>query len=209
MNVLSYDANLFVRARIVECLGDIDQPSNDIVQALLKALHDTDDHVRSCAVKSLGHIAHTSSEVLATLIFALRNDTFFGVRWEVVRSLEHLEKLPTIAVPAIVQALTDENWAVREDCSRLLGQGGSSDEKTIQALITGLSDTEMLVRRACSQALVQLGQRFPESIETITIKLARIVQEQKNDTTYRFGYGASFDVAYDALRLLINDGPFE
>jgi HEAT repeat protein len=206
INVLSSDTDAYVRARTVECLGDMEQPFEDVMQALFQAIHDTDDHVRACAVKSLGRIAPTSPEVLSALLFALRHDAFFGVRWEVVKCLESLKELPKLAIPAIVQALTDENWAVRQDCAHLLGQGGSGNKRTIQALLRGLSDTDMLVRKACSDALVQLGQRFAQSRETITIQLARIVRARQKDTP---GYNTPCDVAYEVLWFLVNGSPFE
>jgi HEAT repeat protein len=206
INVLSSDTDAYVRARTVECLGDMEQPLEDVMQALFQAIHDTDDHVRTCTVKSLGRIAPTFPEVLTALLFALRHDAFFGVRWEAVKYLDSLKQLPKIAAPAIVEALTDENWAVRQDCARLLGRGGSGNKRTIQALLRGLSDTDMLVRKACSHALVQLGQRFPQVIKTITMQLARIVQARQNDTT---GYNTPCDVAYEALWLLVNGNPFE
>ena len=206
INVLSSDTDAYVRARTVECLGDMEQPLEDVMQALFKAMHDTNDHVRSCVVKSLGRLAPTTPEVLSALLFALLHDAFFGVRWEVVKCLESLKELPKIAIPALVQALTDENWAVRQDCAHLLGKGGSGNKRTIQALLRGLSDTDKLVRKACSDALVQLGQRFPQSKETITRQLTRIVQARQNDTP---GYNTPGDVAYEALWFLVNGGPFE
>jgi len=206
INVLYSDTDAYVRARTAECLGDMEQPSEDVKQALFEAMHDTNDHVRVCAVKSLGRIAPTSPEVLAALIIALHHDTSFGARWEAVKCFERLKELPKLAVPAIVKALTDENWSVRHDCAHLLGQGGSSNKRTIQALLRGLSDREMPVRKACSHALVQLGQRFPQSIETITMQLARIVQARQNDTP---GYNTPCDVAYEALWFLVNGGRFE
>lgn len=205
INVLSSDTDAYVRARTVECLGDIEQPFEYVMQALFKALHDTDDHVRTCVVKSLGRIAPTVSEVLATLIFSLRHDAFFGVRWEAVKCLERLKELPKLAVPAIVQSLTDEDWVVRKDCAHLLGQSGPSNKRTIQALLKGLSDTDMPVRKTCSDALVQLGQRFPQSSETIMMQLARIIRSRQNDTT---GYGTPCDLAYEALWLLVNGSSF-
>ena len=176
------------------------------MQALFQAIYNTDDHVRACTVKSLGRLAPTSPEVLSALLFALRHDACFGVRWEAIKCLENLKELPKIAVPAIVQALTDENWAVRRDCAHLLGKGGPANKRTIQALLRGLSDRDMLVRKACSDALVQLGQRFAQSRETITLQLVRIVQARQKDTP---GYNTPCDVAYEALWFLVNGGPFE
>jgi HEAT repeat protein len=206
INVLSSDSDAYVRARTAECLGDLEQPSEDVKRTLLNALYDTDAHVRTCSVKSLGRIAPASPEVLAALLFALRHDAFFGVRWEAVRGLESLKELPKLAVPVIVQALSDEDWIVRRDSAHLLGQSGSSDKRTIQALLRGLSDNDMPVRKACSDALVQLGQRFPQSRETITLQLARIIQWRQNDAT---GYNTPCNVTYEALWFLVNGGPFE
>lgn len=206
IHVLSSDTDAYVRARTVECLGDMEQPLDDVMQALFKAMHDTDDHVRTCVVKSLGRIAPTASEVLTLLIFALSHDVFFGVRWEAVKCLARLKEIPKLAVPAIVQALTDEDWVVRHDCAHLLGQGGPSNKRTIQALLRGLTDRDRPVRKACSDALVQLGQRFAQSRETITIQLARTVQAHRKDPP---GYDTPFDVAYETLWFLVNGGPFE
>lgn len=206
IHVLSSDPDAYVRARTVECLSDIEQPLEDVMQALFQAMLDTNDHVRACTVKSLGRLAPTSPEVQVALIYALRDDAFFGVRWEVVKYLASLKKLPRRAVPAIVQALTDENGAVRQDCAHLLGKAGSGNKRTIQALLRGLSDRDMLVRKACSHALVRLGQRFPQSKETITTQFALFIQARQKDTP---GYNTPCDVAYEALWLLVNGDPLE
>jgi HEAT repeat protein len=206
INVLSSDTDPNVRAHIAECLGDLEQPSEDVMRALLNALHDTNDHVRTCSVKSLGRITPTFPEVLSALLFALHHDTFFGVRWGAVRGLESLKELPKIAVSALRQSLSDGDWIVRRDCAHLLGQGSSSDKRTIQALLRGLSDKDMPVRKACSDALAQLGQRFPQNRETIMLQLAQVIQSRYNDAT---GYCTPCDLAYEALWLLVNGGQFE
>jgi HEAT repeat protein len=207
INVLSNDSEASVRAHIVKCFGEIDQPSEDIVQALLKAMHDPEGYVRTCAVESLGHKASTSPEILVALLFTLLNDDFFGPRWEIVRGFIHRKDLPTRAVPGIVHALSyDNHEAVRKDCAYLIGQEGPNDQTITQALLKGLGDTDRLVRKACSQALVQLGQRFPELRETIMVQLVPFIQEQQNDT---IGYFSPCDVAYDALWLLVNGGSIE
>jgi HEAT repeat protein len=210
IHVLMSDTNSNVRARIVECLGDIDQPSDDVVQALLKAVHDTEDHVRARAVESLGNRASLSPKVLKALLFVLRNDTFFGARWAVVKSLKSLKELPEKAVFAVVQALLeDAHEAVRQDCAHFLGQGGFGDKRTIEALLKGLSDPDQQVRIACSQALVRLGQRFPERKTMITMQLERIVQSLQKETISYSGWRAPCDVAYDALWLLVNEETLE
>jgi len=151
-----------------------------------------------------------SPEILAALLFVLRNDTFFGARWAVIKSLKDLGNLPERAVLAIAQTLLeDTHEAVRQDCAHLLGQGGTSSEQTIQALLKGLSNEDMQVRKACSQALVRLGQRFPERRDMITMQLERIIQEHQDDSLSYFGQSAPSDVAYDALWLLISGDPFE
>jgi HEAT repeat protein len=208
VHMLSNDADAYVRARIAECLGDMDQPSKDVLPALLGALHDTEDHVRTCAVESLGHITPPTLEVLTALLSVLRNDTFFGARWAVIKSLKDLGELPESAVLATVQTLLeDTHQVIRQDCAHLLGQGSSRDEQTIQALLRGLSDGDLQVRQACSQALVRLGQRFPERRDMITLQLERIIQDRQDDSLSWFGLSTPCEMAYDALWLLMRGDP--
>jgi HEAT repeat protein len=209
MDVLFNDTNAYVRACIVKCLGDIDWPLEEIVPALLQAMHDSDDHVRYRAVESLGKITPIIPAVMDAFVSALLNDTSFGVRWEVVKNLLRLEILPEIALTAVLQASTDQHSAVRWDCALLLGQGSASDERTLQLLLHGLSDTDRNVRAACSQALVQLGQRFPEYVETIAEGLTQIIQEADNTASHFAEYGSTYDGAYNALWLLEVQNTFE
>ena len=161
-------------------------------------------------MKSLGYITPPSAEILTTLLSVLRNDTFFGARWAVIKSLKGLEDLSERAVLAIVQTLLeDTHEVVRQDCAHLLGQCGTRSERTIQGLLRGLSDGDMQVRKACSQALVRLGQRFPERREMVTMQLERIIQECQDDNLSWVGLSTSCDVAYDALWLLMKGDPFE
>lgn len=131
-------------AHVLSKIGD-----SRTVEALIEALHDSDDTVVLKVVFALGQIGdsraipalmdvlgHENADVQSTLVTVLEN---FG----------------SAAVNSLIQALIHQRWQVREQAADILGLIGSRD--AVPALVEALQDAHWQVRFAAVTALGQLG----------------------------------------------------
>ncbi|CUU33741.1 HEAT repeat-containing protein, partial [Armatimonadetes bacterium GXS] len=72
------------------------------------------------------------------------------------RVVDALSQAGSPAVPALIQALGDEDWAVRAAACAALGRIG--DPQAVPALIQALGDRDKVVREAACGALVKIGK---------------------------------------------------
>jgi HEAT repeat protein len=63
------------------------------------------------------------------------------------------------AVPALVQALDDEDFSVRAAATRALGEIGPEARDALPALLNALNDENAAVREAAKRALVDIHRR--------------------------------------------------
>jgi FOG: HEAT repeat len=92
---------------------------------------------------------------------AFRNDT--DLKWRLV---EAFGAAGAPAVPALIQALGDDDWGVRRASAEALVKIGTP---AVPALIQALGDSDSAVRRAAAEALGELGdpQAVPALIQAL------------------------------------------
>ncbi|MCM8774366.1 MAG: HEAT repeat domain-containing protein, partial [Candidatus Omnitrophica bacterium] len=75
-------------------------------------------------------------------------------------------KIGSPAVPALIKALGDENWSVRESAAKALGE--IKDPRAVPSLIKALGDGDSDVRNSAAEALVKIGSpAVPALIEAL------------------------------------------
>jgi HEAT repeat protein len=126
---------------------------DDITNILLD---DAKIEVRQAAAKALGHTGHPAA--LPYLMEALR-DPFWWYEREVQAGdlLLAIEKMGTVAVDPLIEALKDNEGAVRKYAALLLGRIG--DDRAIEPLGMALYDLHHDVGKASADALVKFGVR--------------------------------------------------
>lgn len=136
-------------------------------------------------------------------IAALIGDLSHPYYEERERAKELLLAEEAAAVPALIGALTADDYRVREAASFLLGELG--DERALGPLVASLIAERELVRRAQARALTRFGepgrqallealQEHPEAEENVRFALGffarRLVEERlRAKVTTRGGYG--------------------
>ena len=117
------------------------------VDALVKALKDSDAGVREAAAESLGRLGDTRA---LDGLMAAAGDPEVRVRAAAVEALAGLEDPRSI--PVLTKALKDSNVAVRRAAAEALA---SMDEapQTVEPLVSALSDSDVHVRLAAVQGL--------------------------------------------------------
>ncbi len=102
-----------LRAAAADILGDIGLPARESVPRLLQSLADKSKWVRRNAAEALGNIA--SPEAVTPLARLLTEDNCFYVRHNAALSLAKIGSEAEGALPALEQALKDQDLYVREN----------------------------------------------------------------------------------------------
>lgn len=105
---IQYASARFRRASAATWLGQFGSTAQGAVPALLEALKDSDNTLRSKAAEALGHIHSDSQKVIPALIASL-NDPASDVRGEAAEALGGWGKESAAAVPRLIQLLDDRS----------------------------------------------------------------------------------------------------
>ena len=158
-------------------LGSIGPDAGDAVDALIRALPDSDTRTASLRVglgrppclysspagsarmyiiDALGRIGSPAEMAVPALARLARTDDYDGVRRSAVRAMGKIGLQPEAAVPALTRALRDPNEHVRRDSATALAAFGSDAAKAIPDLVAALSDENEAVRHSAAKALKKI-----------------------------------------------------
>jgi len=112
-------------------------------------------------VQELGRLSSNANFIIDDLIFSLRNDESNKVRMEIIRALERIGGQANKTVPALIEALGDQNWEIRWSAAGALTSFGKKSAMAVPELVGLLRDSEDYVRNA---ALSTLGKMGPISV---------------------------------------------
>ena len=156
-----YGKNAEDRAEAITLLGGLEyQPA---VEHLVKIVDEVDPGTRYIIVQALGRIA--SEDAIPTLLRAMRWDDIFTR----AAAAGALIKIGDPALAGLVEALRDENKAVRRAAAKAIGKIGINTENAVRGLSTALLDIDNGVRRFAAEALGRLGNEriVPELVEVL------------------------------------------
>ena len=182
------DTDSDVRSIAAVTLGEIGPEAEDAVPILIKLLQDQDAEgfVRANAATALGKIGEGASKAVHTLINALRDQDKY-VRRDAAEALEKIGTPRTIKtvkdryrvviplgwtgsedeVPALIQALQNENKDVRVNASWTLRQRLKISSKAVPILIKALQDQDEWVRYHAAMALGEIGESASKAVPAL------------------------------------------
>ncbi len=108
------DSNVQVRRGAIQILYDICEENPDCVTYLAKALRDTDPWVRWQGAKGLRRLGEDAKSATLALATALSTDPDSRVRLVCVQALERIGPSAIMAHPALIKALSDDQYYVRQ-----------------------------------------------------------------------------------------------
>jgi hypothetical protein len=151
----SEDENL--REEAVVALSGLDD--DRVIFPLITALRDNSPYVRREAAEALGNSG--SPKVVKPLIEALTDDDRY-VREASAEALGHLGK---VAIPSLIQEISNSDWRIRVGI--LIALRVASDAVDLDPIIRILSDTSVYVRREAVKTLGRIGDKriFPYLVE--------------------------------------------
>ena len=215
------DTDSDVRSIAAVTLGEIGPEAEDAVPILIKLLQDQDAEgfVRANAATALGKIGEGASKAVPALINALRDQDKY-VRKDAAEALEKIGTPRTIKtvkdryrvviplgwigsedeVPALIQALQNEDKDVRVNAIVTLGQIESED--VVPVLIDALQDQDGWVR---VNAAWTLGQRGESASKAVPI-LIKALRDQDEWVRYHaaMALGEIGESASKAVPALVN-----
>ena len=117
--LLDDDCDWKARLNVVWVLSDIGPDAKAAVPALIKALEDDDESVRTAAARALGNIGPAAKEAVPSLILALRDDEW-SIREDTAEALGKIGPAAKEAVPYLQKALHDPEEEVRASATKAL-----------------------------------------------------------------------------------------
>jgi HEAT repeat protein len=156
-----------VRSNAAEALARMGPVAAEAVPALITALHDADESVRSSAAGALAAIGPTSVSPL----IALLGDPDDNVRRSAAQALAQIK---SGAVPALIVALGDVDKSVRANAAQVLGEIGTAPllGGAAQRPPRAASEYERRVRRIAAEAtLAQIGPAAADAVLTLIAAL--------------------------------------
>jgi HEAT repeat protein len=191
-----------VRSQATRSLEQVGVGSQEAIRGLLAILKGEDADARRRTAESLGQIGGNSEEVVRGLVTALQDEEA-SVRYQAVVSLGLVGEKSTQVITMLIEALSKaEDWHVRLDAARLLGQIGRGDKAIFDALWNGLLDEVDDVRSACAQALVQLSKQTSSMTQELEARLLQAIDDPMfGKLDYRRRPATNY--VYDALWLLL------
>lgn len=183
IEALLHDRNAMVRRYAAGSLA----PRQDerVIPALIEALKDKDEKVRSRAAGTLDYSArYVSREKAKAAIPALTKALKDNGRWVRANAAGALGAIGDKAViPELIETFKDNDKYVRSSCIRALGYIG--DKSVVPVLIEALKDKEGEVRKWAVKALGKIGD--PIAIPNIEKLAVEDPYTEEIDASFRGG----------------------
>ena len=162
------------------------------------------------AVQEFGRLSSNANFIIDDLIFSLRNDKSHEVRMEIIRALERIGGQANKTVPALIEALGDENWEIRWSAAGALTSFGKKSAMAVPELVGLLRDPEDYVRNA---ALSTLGKMGPISVAAMMDEVSKSLDDRDDQLYMRIicirSLGALGAKAMVSVPLLIKNSTHE
>ena len=129
------------------------------------------------AVLELGRLSSNANFVIPELLYSLKNDESHDVRMEIIRALERIGGQANKTVPALIEALGDNDWQIRWAAAGALTSFGKKSAMAVPELINLLRDKNEYVKNA---AISTLGKMGPISVAAMMDELEKPVDFAKD-----------------------------
>jgi HEAT repeat protein len=175
--------NPIVRRAAAASLGMIEPDAQVAVPALLKALKDADGPTRIQAIMSLGQVGEPE-QVIPLLIPILRERGGAGGSPSSAAQAA-LQAIGPKTVPALIEALSDQQAETRLASLRILGRFGNQARAAVSRITALLQDPDELVCVNAAEALWKVDRRAQAAIPVL-------IQGLKNQQSWPIRSDASY-----------------
>jgi len=161
-----HDRDPHVQAVCAAALPKAGIPAKAAVPVLTELLKS--DHV-VVAARALSEYKEEAAESLPVLVALLSDQSkSTEARWNAARTIGRIGPAADGAVPALIAALDDPEWTIREHSAEAFGDiGPNAAPEAIPGLLRMLNDPVARVRRDAVRSLGQIGKAALESVPDI------------------------------------------
>jgi len=199
------DADPAVRRSAAWRLGRRGPAAAAAISALDVALRDPEEDVRREAARALGAIGPAARPARPSLLAALRDERA-SVRWSTARSLSAIG-LGGDAVPALIQALGNDDGYVRGFAAWTLGSMGKEARDAVPALVAALQRDEGYERGGAAAALAQMGPAASAAVPALLEALRSTDGDRRWKAARTLGrIGSAASAAVPELTAALTDG---
>jgi hypothetical protein len=143
----------------VDALAQIMPTAPEVLPALIRALGDDDERIRTHASEALGRLEPTTAEIVAALITTL-SDNNPNARASAAEAIAAIGPAAAEALPALIKNLHHDTTEVRSSAAEALGRLGRIGlvtDEVVTELMSVLRDKDGTVRRHTAVALGRIG----------------------------------------------------
>ncbi len=141
------------KAQIIGIFGQRSTLSLEAISALLCAMQDEDQEVRTAAARALGAQQTLPTEAISALIFAMQDDNT-EVRYAAIRALGAQQTLSAEAISALISSASkDDDMVIREAAGRAFCAQKTLSTEAISALLCAMKDEDLRGRSEAADAL--------------------------------------------------------
>jgi HEAT repeat protein len=179
-SILAANQDASLRTAAAEALAWCNKNEPDVVPALLSAaLNDRHEAVRQRAQASLDQLRLSHEKAIALCAKQLKESPYAETA---------LRKSGPLAVPALIEALNDQEPGTREKATRILSGLGEAAVAAVPALTTGLQDRDFELRLAAAKALWNITKKADVVVPVLVTLLEKgwAAPQVANETRRRF-----------------------
>ncbi|MHC4200527.1 MAG: HEAT repeat domain-containing protein [Planctomycetota bacterium] len=193
-----------VRAIAAYALYRQGRTADGLVPTIVDALGHEDAISRRVAAHLLGYMGDSAAGAGPILAKLACTDSSTPVRRCAVASLPDVGADASIAVPALIQGLRDDDWWVRKCSADSLRIYGRRAKVAAPALVSALMDENRHVRIGAADALKEIG---PSAADVAPSLLARVVDETDSLVKSRVLHALAVITPHDEalLALLVDE----
>lgn len=193
-----------VRWTAAELLGKIGPPAKSASPTLLKALEDSDSHVRDLAATAIPEVETSADAAVPALQKILTTESGRTAS----RALSKYRDAASPAIPALIDMLNNKKLdnETRWNAARTLGKIGPAAQTAVPALVDNLKDEAESVREHSAEALGDIGPTAKDSVPALITVLTDEATKVRRDAARSLGQiGPEAQAALPALEKLKDD----
>lgn len=179
---------LKVKLSILGILGELDNPDEKIIAAIIECLNDNNTDVRECAAETIIMLGKSDDPQFIEVIIKNLSHEKSKIRKS---SFKVIEKLAKLADQRIIDAhlnnLNSNYTKIKYDAAEALGLIGKADNNVIEALINSLNDKSPKYIKCAIKSLLKIGKNKTKVIMAIIKCLNEANSDDKKDIMEMLG----------------------
>jgi HEAT repeat protein len=167
VQVLRKDENPYVRVSAASVLAGFHPVDPSLVPALVEALKDPNDGVRTSAIDALGQLASDAKAAIGPLIVSAHRDSEALNAQKSRQALDAIGPGSKDSLPGLIQGMKDSDAGIRKAIVVALGDANMPTDEALTLLNVALNDSDELVQAQAIEVTGLLSRKDPKAIPVL------------------------------------------